>query len=242
MFVCVHLSVPGVRVAFWLTSRLALYIVSHRPLKSCQRQRTCGASTYRYITLLVFVEPTRCLLEHCACSMWPMMFSGLENLVADLEDHNPATLLSISAIACIILSYAIRWLIATHRDQAFAAKHGCKPAKSVMPKATDFWLSIKDIANKTYLETAVKRYAEWSTTYEATAPFFAKEVFTIDPENMKTILATNFEQWELGSRRRLMLRDLIQNSIFVVDGKAWEHSRVSKQSIGLLLFEQDNLT
>ena len=181
-----------------------------------------------YITLSILVEPTGCSLEHCACPMWPIMSSGLDDLVTNLKGHNPVTLLSISAIACITLSYAVRWLITTQRDWAFASKHGCKPARSVMPKATDFWLSLKDIANKTYLETAVKRYAKWSTTYEATAPFFAKEVFTIDPENMKTILSTNFEQWELGDRRRLMLRDLIQNSIFVVDGKAWEHSRVSK--------------
>ena len=97
-----------------------------------------------------------------------------------------------------------------------------------MPKATDFWLSIKGIVTRTYLETAVKRYAKWSTTYEASALFFEKEVFTIDPENMKTILSTDFERWELGDRRRLMLQDLIQNSILVIDGKAWEHSRVSK--------------
>jgi hypothetical protein len=165
--------------------------------------------------------------------MWPIMSSGLDDLVTNLKGHNPVTLLSISAIACITLSYAVRWLITTQRDWAFASKHGCKPARSVMPKATDFWLSLKDIANKTYLETAVKRYAKWSKTYEATAPFFAKEVFTIDPENMKTILSTNFEQWELGDRRRLMLRDLIQNSIFVVDGKAWEHSRVSKHRLSM---------
>jgi hypothetical protein len=156
------------------------------------------------------------------------MSPRLDDLASNLKGHNPVTLLCISAATCIILSYAIRWFIAAHRDRAFASKHGCKPAKSVMPKATDFWLAIKAIVNKTYLDTAVERYAKWSTTYESAGPFFTKEVFTIDPENMKTILSTNFEQWELGDRRRLMLRDLIQNSIFVVDGKAWEHSRVSK--------------
>jgi hypothetical protein len=163
--------------------------------------------------------------------MWPIMLSGLDELVVNLKDHNPVTLLCISAAASITLAYVIRLIITAQRDRAFASKHGCKLAQSVMPKSTDFWLSLKDIANKTYLDTSVKRYAKWSTTYEARAPGFAKEVFTIDPENMKTILASNFELWELGSRRRLMLRALIQNSIFVVDGKAWEHSRVSKRQV-----------
>jgi hypothetical protein len=160
--------------------------------------------------------------------MWPIiMSSSLDDLATNLKGHSPVTLLCISAAIGIILSCTIRWLIATHRDRAFASKHGCKPAGSVMPKATDFWLAIKAIANRNYLEVSVKRYAKWSATYEATAPFFAPEVFTIDPENMKTILSTDFEKWELGDRRKLMLQDLIQNSIFVVDGKAWEHSRVS---------------
>jgi hypothetical protein len=142
--------------------------------------------------------------------MWPIiMSSSLDDLATNLKGHSPVTLLCISAAIGIILSCTIRWLIATHRDRAFASKHGCKPAGSVMPKATDFWLAIKAIANRNYLEVS------------------APEVFTIDPENMKTILSTDFEKWELGDRRKLMLQDLIQNSIFVVDGKAWEHSRVS---------------
>ena len=155
------------------------------------------------------------------------MSSRLDDLASNLEGRNPVTLLCISTAISIILSYTIRWLIAAYRDRAFASKHGCKPARSGMSKATDFGLAIKAIINKTYLDTAVARYAKWSTTYEATAPFFKTEVFTIDPENLKTILSTDFEKWDLGDRRRLMLRDLIQNSIFVVDGKAWEHSRVS---------------
>jgi len=155
------------------------------------------------------------------------MLSFLDDPGVTLGNHSPIKLLCISAMAIITLAYAFRSLVQAQRNRAFASMHGCRPPQVVMPKSTDIWLSLKAIASRTYLEAMTKRYAEWSTTYEASAKGFAKEIFTIDPENMKTILATNFEQWELGARRRLLLRDLIQNSIFVVDGKAWEHSRVS---------------
>lgn len=49
-------------------------------------------------------------------------------------------------------------------------------------------------------------------------------IATIEPENVKTMLATNFKDWDLGYRKRLF-QPLLGNGIFNSDGKAWEHSR-----------------
>jgi hypothetical protein len=51
-------------------------------------------------------------------------------------------------------------------------------------------------------------------------------IFTIEPENIKTILATDFDNFELGQRRRTLMSHVIGPGIFSNDGAAWKHSRV----------------
>lgn len=48
---------------------------------------------------------------------------------------------------------------------------------------------------------------------------------TCEPENMKTILATSFKDFELGKLRHDNWGEVLGDGIFTVDGKEWEHSR-----------------
>lgn len=48
---------------------------------------------------------------------------------------------------------------------------------------------------------------------------------TIDPENLKTVLSTNFEHFGVGSRRKTAFRPLLGDSIFQRDGPEWESSK-----------------
>jgi hypothetical protein len=50
-------------------------------------------------------------------------------------------------------------------------------------------------------------------------------VNTSDPEIVKALLATNFKDFGLGTRRRSM-GPLLGQGIFTSDGATWEHSRV----------------
>lgn len=50
-------------------------------------------------------------------------------------------------------------------------------------------------------------------------------IFTIDSENVKTVLATKFRDYELSSRRKEAFCPLIGNGIFTNDGADWKHSR-----------------
>lgn len=47
---------------------------------------------------------------------------------------------------------------------------------------------------------------------------------TIDPENMKAILATQFNDFALGSRH-VKFSPLLGNGIFTLDGEGWKHTR-----------------
>lgn len=52
-----------------------------------------------------------------------------------------------------------------------------------------------------------------------------KIYFTSDPKNIQAMLATQFQDYDLGPARRGNMLATLGDGIFVQDGKAWEHSR-----------------
>ncbi|KAL8696267.1 MAG: hypothetical protein Q9201_007743 [Fulgogasparrea decipioides] len=48
---------------------------------------------------------------------------------------------------------------------------------------------------------------------------------TIEPENIKTVLQTNFQDYGIGDRRKTAFAPLLGKAIIQVDGKEWRHSR-----------------
>lgn len=60
------------------------------------------------------------------------------------------------------------------------------------------------------------------TTYEQR--LFNYVVVTVEPENIKTVLATSFKDYSLGMRRS-QIGPLIGDGIFTLSGEGWKHSR-----------------
>ena len=57
-------------------------------------------------------------------------------------------------------------------------------------------------------------------------PLFGQDIlFTSDPKNIQAMLATQFQDFDLGPARRGNMIATLGDGIFVQDGKAWEHSR-----------------
>ncbi|KAI5267426.1 putative P450 monooxygenase [Aureobasidium subglaciale] len=50
-------------------------------------------------------------------------------------------------------------------------------------------------------------------------------IYTIDPENLKAMLATQFDSWELSAFMKTAYTRLLGHGIFTTDGAAWKHSR-----------------
>ena len=67
-------------------------------------------------------------------------------------------------------------------------------------------------------------YEKYGSTYK-TNELQHRIIFTDDPQNTQTILATKFKDYEVGELRREGFGPLIGNGIFTSDGKAWEHFR-----------------
>ena len=78
--------------------------------------------------------------------------------------------------------------------------------------------------NKKILQVGSKRYEDNGITWSAV---MMGEIWnnTIDPENIKTVLATNFKDFGLGQRHEAF-GPLLGHGIFTTDGAQWEHSRV----------------
>jgi cytochrome P450 len=53
---------------------------------------------------------------------------------------------------------------------------------------------------------------------------FSKVIFTIDPENIKTILSTNFKDYSMGKRYE-GLHPLLGDGIFTLSRERWKHAR-----------------
>ncbi|KAI5919202.1 cytochrome P450 [Camillea tinctor] len=115
------------------------------------------------------------------------------------------------------------------RNRCFAAANGCRPAPKL--QQPENIIGVKNIIEaaeawqtNTWLDMWGGRFSTIGTTFQASA-LGRTTIFTIDPENIKTVLATKFENFELGEKRAKLLGPLIGSGIFTTDRKAWEHSR-----------------
>lgn len=145
------------------------------------------------------------------------------------------SLIEIFLGSCVIYAlYYIHWelTIGTSR-RAMIKKHGCKPMKHC-PEFNSFPDNIIGIST---LMGNIKAAKEHRLMAHNRARFlrngnnthikflFTDLMQTLEPENIKTILAVDFKKWALGSRRRDAFVPLLGHGIFTTDGAAWQASR-----------------
>lgn len=95
-----------------------------------------------------------------------------------------------------------------------------------------------------FLETA--RLRNFSDQKTLRMRVFRRDfIITIEPENIKTILSTKFDDWGLGSLRASTFEPVFGNGIFTKDGESWAHSRAmlrpsfTRQQVGdLAVYER----
>ena len=132
-------------------------------------------------------------------------------------------------VALIAVITAINKLLRWRQDRAFAESHGCKP-----PAKLSRIPNIREVlhANRkhAWLDMWNRRYKKVAPTFESSTVSLDPIVFTNEPENIKTILATNFSAFDLGERRKKLMDPIVGSGIFSTDGQAWRHSRVCRKS------------
>lgn len=84
--------------------------------------------------------------------------------------------------------------------------------------------SMKAFKEHKLLEAAYNRFQKYGNTFEANL-LSTKAIHTIEPDILKTMLATKFKDWNLPDQRKSALIPLLGHGIFTTDGAAWQHSR-----------------
>ncbi|EED20395.1 cytochrome P450 alkane hydroxylase, putative [Talaromyces stipitatus ATCC 10500] len=111
----------------------------------------------------------------------------------------------------------------------FMKQYGCKPITKIQGWDPIFGLDIvisvvRSYANNTVLQKTARMLKEYRNTIRLSFSGLPI-IMTIEPENIKYMLALSFNDWELGKPRRERLGKLAGKAIFTTDGKDWEHSR-----------------
>jgi cytochrome P450 len=145
--------------------------------------------------------------------------------------NSKMTLTFTSTVVVVVALWLLYKVARWYDDMTWAKKFNCKPVTHVKK---DWTMGLKLI--KPMLAAKAKgRLLEWNVCLfydenDPTADTFAmrvagsKVITTRNPENIKTILATNFNDFGLGVRHE-MLGPLLGDGIFTLDGNGWKHSR-----------------
>lgn len=136
---------------------------------------------------------------------------------------NPVVALIGALTALFVL---VRYIGQTlhHRKQSKALQ--CEPA----PLGPSSFFGIpafirlgKAVHEKRWIDYLTDQYAVYGKTYRQTF-LNRKMVTTIEPENVKAILATQFKDFCLGTRHE-QFYPLLGDGIFTLDGAGWAHAR-----------------
>jgi cytochrome P450 len=160
----------------------------------------------------------------------------------------PHTLTLVTVFFALLLARTLLQYITRRRTAArFARIHGCQDAPAFPQSERILGLAaIKEskAASREHkiLEALRQRYEKHGYTFTM-GMLGGHFVQTIDPENIKAVLATNFKDFGLGGRE-YTFGPLLGKGIFTTDGAHWEHSRsivrpnfVKSQIVSLDMFE-----
>ena len=130
--------------------------------------------------------------------------------------------------------YYIFWKLTVGASRrAMIKKYDCKPLKGSadLNSFPNNFIGLKTIretikASKEHrlMDNTKNQFSTNGNTYQK-RQMFTSFVQTIDPENLKTIMAVNFKDWELSTRRKNTFIPLLGHGIFTTDGAAWHRSR-----------------
>ncbi|KAL8861552.1 MAG: hypothetical protein Q9178_002076 [Gyalolechia marmorata] len=119
------------------------------------------------------------------------------------------------------------------RRRRLIREHGCNPIKNsselnpwkdALFGWTQLAINRKAAKQRNLLEYSRGRFLRNGYTIHSKFGF-DNIVFTVEPENLKTMLATKFHDWNLPDRRKAAFYPLLGNGIFTSDGAPWQHSR-----------------
>ena len=137
----------------------------------------------------------------------------------------PTFYLGIGLLTALLLYKIVQNVITSQYHARRAKELGCKPAfprPYRLPFGIDMLTRITKADREHVLPNEIQAiYNELGVeTWEQ--HFLGQKIFaTVEPKNIQALLATQFNDFELGTLRRNQFAPLFGNGIFTADGKNW---------------------
>lgn len=120
----------------------------------------------------------------------------------------------------------LQYFVSQHQHRRHAKALHCLPPPTGATAffGTPAFLRLsKAVKEKRWIEYIADQYGLYGNTFKQRI-FSRTLISTIEPENIKAVLATQFKDFCLGSRHQEFY-PLLGDGIFTLDGAGWSHSR-----------------
>ncbi|RAK96990.1 cytochrome P450 [Aspergillus ibericus CBS 121593] len=135
---------------------------------------------------------------------------------------------AIFLLGAVFLTFKIlHSLQQAYNDRKKAKALGCQPSAVVdtgFLGIAGFIRLVKAAREKRWVEYVAEHYQMHGATFRQKALGGLIVHNTVEPENIKAVLATQFQDFSLGTRHREFY-PLLGNGIFTLDGAGWSHAR-----------------
>ncbi|KAK4936535.1 hypothetical protein LTR10_022584 [Elasticomyces elasticus] len=136
---------------------------------------------------------------------------------------------ALGLLVVSIVYFTVASFLSSRYHARKAKELGCQPAfqrKHKWPLGADFVYQVvqadKEQTVPAFFEGLYKELGHPTWIQNVLGPWV---YVTADPKNIQAVLATQFNDFEIGASRRGNFFPVFGNGIFTTDGKAWEHSR-----------------
>lgn len=141
---------------------------------------------------------------------------------------NFATVLLGGCVAGL-LYFLVQGFITAARRRKIILSHGCKSPKKLPIWDPVFGLdaiykTLQAHKRKNLLSTKRANYKKYGLTHSSRIAT-SSTILTIEPENIKAVMTTNFKDFEVGTPRRRAFSPVVTNTVLMADGAEWEHLR-----------------
>jgi cytochrome P450 len=135
-------------------------------------------------------------------------------------------MVSLTIAAVVLLAFLVRYFTQLHHHRKQSNALHCKPPRlgsSTFFGIPGFIRLTKAVREKRWIDHLYNEYAVYGNTYQQR--FLSRNIITtIEPENIKALLATQFKDFSLGTRHQ-QFYPLLGDGIFTLDGAGWSHAR-----------------
>jgi len=130
-----------------------------------------------------------------------------------------------------VVAYNIYWqLTVGAKRRAFIKANGCEPLPRYPTKdpffgLDEFRVMVRALKERRALEVMSSRFDKIGANTFVRPTLNQTIIMTCEPDNLKTIQALKFKDWQLPERRKTAFGPLIGPGIFTSNGQEWQHSR-----------------